>query len=264
MNDQNIPVHQMLNNQLLFKEYCRNSGSSLKIPNVMELPPQSPADAGKLTVVLDLDETLIHTELVGLFQPVVEDVNETFFLDLPGGLKLRVTKRPFLDEFLREASKWFELIVFTAGAEDYATPLLDHLDPDGTIFRHRLFRQHCFYKYGPSFVKDLWLVNRCLRRTVIVDNNTHSFMLQLSNGIPIESFFRDPSDCALHPLFQFLVSIMHEEDVRDKLEQAFRLESTFGDFVRSQKLERAYNFNDDCRLQTTLGEFVRNQNTQRA
>jgi len=202
--------------------------------SVFELPCQRPEDDGKLTVVLDIDETLIHTELVGLFDCVVEsEWRDTFFLELHG-LKLRVRKRPFLMEFLKDAADRYELIAFTAGAEDYATAILDHIDPSGTIFRHRLFRQHCVHKHGQNFIKDLRILNRRLSRTVLVDNNAHSFIMQLGNGIPIASFFNDSSDKALAYLHHFLESIMHDEDVRHALKHVFRLEDNFDDYIRRQ------------------------------
>lgn len=208
---------------------------------LVDLPAQLPHDSGKLTVVLDIDETLVHTELVSAngiqIQPIPEDAatsEDVFFMNVQS-LKLLVRKRPFLDHFLREAAKRFELIAFTAGAEDYATPLLDHLDPDGTIFRHRLFRQHCINRDGVSFVKDLRVINRSLKRTVLVDNNAHSFFYQLENGIPIASFFNDHTDKALVTLFHFLESLDVVEDVRYVLTKVFGLGAAFGSVAQSSQ-----------------------------
>lgn len=200
-----------------------------------ELPSQLPQDQGKLTVVLDIDETLIHTELISagdVNQPQNNQV-DTFMLQMYG-LQMKVSKRPFLDQFLQECSKKFELIAFTAGAEDYATALLDRLDPKKTIFRHRLFRQHCtMHRFGTNnFIKDLRIVNRSLDKTVLVDNNAHSFLFQLGNGIPIASFFgTDSNDKALVALHHFLDALSKVDDVREVLRQVFRLEATYGQFV---------------------------------
>jgi Dullard-like phosphatase family protein len=189
------------------------------------LPPQKPEHNGRLTVVLDIDETLVHTEMAGLFEPLVPDAN-TFFLNL-GGLRLRVRKRPSLDDFLREASRQHELIAFTAGSEEYATAVLDFLDPKGSIFTHRLFRQHCLPISNVNFIKDLRIVNRCLRRTVLVDNNNHSFILQLRNGIPVESFFQNDKDNVLVLLYHYLVELATLQDVRPALDQRFCLDSVY-------------------------------------
>jgi len=197
----------------------------------VELPPQRPEDLGKLTVVLDIDETLLHTELVSHDGKLVVE-GDAFTLSIQG-LRLLVRKRPFLDSFLREASKRFELIAFTAGAEEYARPVLAQLDPEGTIFRHCLFRQHCVKQQeGMSFVKDLRVLNRSLRRTVLVDNNAQSFFMQLENGIPIASFFNDVNDTALVTLYHFLDSIDQVDDVRNVLNKVFGLGAAFASAAR--------------------------------
>lgn len=38
--------------------------------------------------------------------------------------------RPFCIEFLEEMSKYFEIVIFTAGVQDYADWVLDSLDPN--------------------------------------------------------------------------------------------------------------------------------------
>ena len=39
-----------------------------------------------------------------------------------------VFKRPFVDKFLYQMSKIFNIIIFTASVPEYANPLLDKLD----------------------------------------------------------------------------------------------------------------------------------------
>lgn len=58
----------------------------------------------KYTLVLDLDETLVH------FKEVPED-------QVHGGVLL---VRPFAGEFLKAMSNFFEIVIFTAGMQDYA------------------------------------------------------------------------------------------------------------------------------------------------
>lgn len=47
------------------------------------------------------------------------------------------------------------------------------------------------------------------------------FRLQVNNGIPIKSWFDDPSDCALISLLPFLESLLHVEDVRPIIANRF-------------------------------------------
>ncbi len=101
--------------------------------------------------------------------------------------------------------------------------LLDLLDPHGNVFKHRLYRDSCLYIDG-YYVKDLQKVNRPLNRCVLVDNNAVCFLPQLSNGVPISSFYDDPSDNALQALLNFLEKIQGEADVRTVLKKSFNLE----------------------------------------
>jgi len=196
-------------------------------------------DSGKLTVVLDMDETLVHAQIVSdeeLDAGLAPQDNDpdVFYVNV-NGILVQVRKRPFLDEFLREAAKNFELIVFTAGCPDYAAPILDIIDPTRTLFRYRLFRQHCMFNtFMGNYVKDLRIVNRNLQRTVLVDNNVHSFLMQLGNGIPIQSFFDQKEDKELVYLSRLLHNLSFEVDVRFPLTKMFSLPALFTEIARSR------------------------------
>lgn len=185
------------------------------------LPPQLPEDAGKLTVVLDLDETLVHS--VFEHDPLAIEKMET-----SGLANFWTQKRPYLDDFLSEASKKYELIVYTAGSEDYAKVVLNFLDPHQSIFRYTLFRQHCFQLSPSQFVKDLRILNRDLSRVVLVDDSLHSFWFQCENGVPIVPFYNDGSDQALLVLESFLDFLNGQRDVRLCLNKIFRLRKIWG------------------------------------
>merc|ERR1712032_838076 len=127
------------------------------------LPPKERGDA-RPTLVLDLDETLIHSFLDieeadhdWAFKVANEDMEFTIYCNA----------RPFVQHFLREMAKKWELVVFTASQEVYASQVLDKLDPTGLI-SHRLYRESCTY-YEGNYVKDLSLLGRPLRNTVLLD-----------------------------------------------------------------------------------------------
>ena len=153
----------------------------------------------KYTLVLDLDETLIHFK-------VHQNDNNSGILQF----------RPFISEFLSNIKNYYELIVFTAATEDYANPIIDAIEQKGVKFDYRLYRIHTIIK-GNDFVKDLSRLGRDLSRTIIVDNMEQNYKLQPLNGITIRPFWgKDTNDMALFDLLTILIKIVKMGmDVRD-------------------------------------------------
>ena len=86
-------------------------------------------DIGKKTLVLDLDETLVHSS----FKPIL-DPDFIIPVEIEGRIvDVYVLKRPLMDEFLTAVGQIYEVVVFTASLSKYADPLLDLLDPDNVI-----------------------------------------------------------------------------------------------------------------------------------
>lgn len=178
------------------------------------LPPLH--DLKKPTLILDLDETLVHCSADGSGQYDV-----TFGVHFNGvTCQVFVRKRPHLELFLERVSALYEVTVFTASQRVYAERLLDILDPQGRWIRHRLYRESCLMVSG-NLLKDLSILNRDLSRTVIVDNSPHAFAYQIDNGIPIESWYDDPNDVELLKLLPLLERLHRADDVRPHLRNVF-------------------------------------------
>ena len=168
----------------------------------------------KRTVFLDLDETLVHSKAdppPERFDFVVRPSIEGEFMNF------YVLKRPGVDRLLAALSEKFEVVVFTAGLKEYASLVLDHLDPD-CVISHRLYRDSCKEVDG-KFVKDLSELGRDLKRVVIVDDNPNATALQPENAIPIRPFTDDLGDRELGRLIEFFESSDCYEDMRDAVKQ---------------------------------------------
>ncbi|WFD27159.1 protein-serine/threonine phosphatase [Malassezia nana] len=175
-------------------------------------------------LVLDLDETLIHSKLS--VAPMWGRLSggdllgarvSTAFLNLLGlgatvpahaQLQLRVIevqiegrtvvyqvyKRPWVDYFLRKVAAWYQVVIFTASMREYADPVIDWLDGGHGLISGRLFRDSCTLRNG-SYLKNLQVVEQDLSRVCLIDNSPISYVLQEANGIPVEA----PAGFAANP-----------------------------------------------------------------
>ncbi|KAJ1966278.1 Nuclear envelope morphology protein 1 [Dipsacomyces acuminosporus] len=167
----------------------------------------------KKTLVLDLDETLIHSSPQGSYRAhhrievVIDKVACLYY----------VYKRPHVDYFLRKVSEWYKVVIFTASLAEYADPVIDLLDSQKKYISARYFRESCI-PHDTSYAKDLAAIDQDLSQIVLIDNSPLSYFINPTNGIPIQPWVNsDPKDEALLDLLPLLDALRFTDDVRSIL-----------------------------------------------
>lgn len=102
----------------------------------------------KLVLMVDLDQTLIHTTEQHCHQ-VSKGI---FHFQLGRGEPMLHTRlRPYCKEFLEKISKMYELHVFTFGSRLYAHTIAGFLDPEKKLFSHRILsRDECIDPFSKT------------------------------------------------------------------------------------------------------------------
>lgn len=114
------------------------------------------------TLVLDLDETLIHSNSSlstgnnsssSAESTIFNSISQWFNPPAPAydmmievllnkhSCLYYIRKRPFCDYFLKIVSQWYNLVIFTASLPEYAEPVIDWLDNGARILQKRFYRQ---------------------------------------------------------------------------------------------------------------------------
>ena len=146
------------------------------------------SNINKKTLVLDLDETLVHSSM-----DPIPNSDLTLKINVNGqNYNIHVLIRPYFEKFLLEMSYLYEIIIFTASLAEYAEALINIIDKQ-KIIKHILNRQHCRFCEG-AYIKDLGVINRDIKDLIIIDNNAISYAMNKENGIPILSWYDDPND----------------------------------------------------------------------
>ncbi|RMZ76409.1 hypothetical protein DV737_g4854, partial [Chaetothyriales sp. CBS 132003] len=162
------------------------------------LPPAQPHLQGRKCLILDLDETLVHSSF-----KILNQADFTIPVEIEGQYhNVYVIKRPGVDAFMKRVGELFEVVVFTASVSKYGDPLLDQLDIHHVV-HHRLFRESCYNHQG-NYVKDLSQVGRDLKETIIIDNSPTSYIFHPQHAVPISSWFSDAHDNELLDLIPVL------------------------------------------------------------
>ena len=194
--------------------------------------PNKNFNPNKKTLVLDLDETLVHSSTEKPFPNQKNIILNLKIKNKP--YKIYAILRPYLDFFLKEMSVYYNLYIFTASLSQYSTALLNILDKNRLIIRS-FNREHCQYKFGLYF-KDLSIFNIDYKNIIIIDNNPVSYALNKSNGIPIQTWIDDPHDKELIKLIPLLKYLSKVDDVRIMLKKIINRAKAKVNFTLFNKL----------------------------
>lgn len=222
------------------------------------LPSQTPENDGKMTVILSMDETLFHSiflqqitaNINGNVSGIYRDFkdNADFVVNKFGGIAIFL--RPGLSHFLYKLSKLCEVVLWTAAERDYAEDLLNHLDPNGTLLPYRLFREDIVQRNDGKWIKDIQLLGRNIKRTMLIDNDINLSQAFPCNTLLIEDFYGDPNDCQLEVIWLLITELNSYADIRPSLKISLQhcqnLEGAVYDKKASQVLEKKVNESTKC------------------
>ncbi|XP_028300329.1 CTD small phosphatase-like protein 2 [Gouania willdenowi] len=182
-------------------------------PHVRDIPPKTRSTPVP-TLVVDLEGTLVFSSL-----GVIEEAEYSFYTAFQDNrYKVYMTLRPHVKEFLQAMSKHYEMFVYTCAKKEYAKNILDILDPQKKLFRHRLYQEDCACVLG-HYIKDLGVINRDLKKTVVLNSSPHTYPYHLMNMIPIKTWSGEPEDRELQKLIPYMEKLSSTEDFQEVLKK---------------------------------------------
>lgn len=173
-------------------------------------------------LILDIDHTLICSQLKSP-NPSPHDFEiERYY----------VNKRPYLDTFLDWCFKTFDVGIWTAANEEYATgillnilreqhkPIFVYTEKECGTERMIIRKGNKRTRYDVT-IKNIekvrwkeWNGRKYqVRDILIVDDTPDTFMWNPGNGIEVKGFYGDSTDDELIYLRKYLESLLHEVEV---------------------------------------------------
>ena len=228
-NEYNQACISMLDNII---PVTQNKLPKIKFPFAHNIPKK------KRLAIFDLDETLAHSEYKN-----IKNSQHILTIKLPSekSVKIGLNIRPHLIEALKEISKNYYIVIYTASDHHYADTVLDFIDTKKEFFKYRLYRRNCKYmkdKFDDKikfYCKDLEIFEGIdLKDMVIIDNSILSYALQLNNGIPIMPYKDSKKDFELMFLAGYLNSICEFEDLREANKKFIKLEELVNDYKKNE------------------------------
>lgn len=218
-----------------FQRFIQEPSSQKLLPDPLQAPYAQPP----YTLVLEVKDLLIHP-------------------DWTYQTGWRFKKRPGVDIFLKECSKYFEIVVYTAEQGLTVFPLLDALDPNGYIM-YRLVRDSTHFVDG-HHVKNLDNLNRDLKRVVVVDWDKNSTQMHPGNTFSVARWSGNDDDTTLFDLISFLsvLGSSDVDDVREVLQYYNQFEEPIVQFRENQRKLSEQMHADEIEKQNKPKPMVKN------
>ena len=167
---------------------------------------------GKILLILDLDETLIHATKTKLASTGHDFVYADYF----------VYKRPGFDDLLNSIKEDFKIGVWSSASDDYVNEITSHIFPDNFTLEFIWGRSRCTFKRDVvfdtySFAKPLKKLKKKgyeLERILIIDDTAEKVKDNFGNAIYIKEFTGTPDD-ELKKLSIYLQKLKSVSNVRE-------------------------------------------------
>ncbi|XP_040990579.1 mitochondrial import inner membrane translocase subunit TIM50-like [Juglans microcarpa x Juglans regia] len=148
------------------------------------LPDLHPAEQHVFTLVLDLQETLIH-------------------YDWTREKGWQTLKRPGVDAFLEHLAQFYEIVIYSDEQSMFVDPVVERLDPKHCI-RYRLSKGATKYQNGNHY-RDLSKLNRNPGKILYLSGHALEGCLQPENCVPVKPWKQhETDDTALLDFIPFL------------------------------------------------------------
>ncbi len=145
----------------------------------------------KYTLVLDLEETLVHINQLG-----------------------ECILRPGLYKFLKNIKPYYELVSFSNESKYSSEPIIDIIEEKKKYFDYNLYREHLTF-IGKEFIKDLSKLGRDIKKVIVVDNIANNYKLNPENGIQILPFFGENNDDNVIEELKKILILFYKDKLED-------------------------------------------------
>jgi len=148
----------------------------------------------KLSLILDLDQTIIHATIdptIGEWQndpnnPNYEALKDVHHFVLPDSATVYYIKlRPGVREFLKEINQYYELHIYTMGTRSYANAIAKIIDPTSEYFGNRILSRD---ESGSFALKSIQRLFPCDQSMVVVIDDRADVWMWSENLIKVQPY----------------------------------------------------------------------------